>query len=350
MSTASRDSSTMEVVLLEETGRTEEPAAPPETTGRKLCFGIAGVLVASAVAYVLWFYIAPHDPQPPPGRSRPVPSNSSTGSFCNDGDGWEEVFKDEFEDDGFHVDPASWTKVLSNGTAYKSRVQNSCGTSRNVFQKDGKLVLQSTRLEEDLPGCPYQFSTGAVHTLNKKSWKGVTRVCVKAKLPGTLVPGKTQGIRSAIWLIPADDSCNPSHGEMDVMEHINGSPKFQHAYHWGPPNTCHEDRIAYAEPDTGHNFFEEFLEYGVEYTPTRITFAVNGLVTYSIDTDTEAYHKGSDGWNRARFFSDVPYYLVLNTGVGGSWAGPVANETEFPVQFLFDYVKVTQETKPPQSR
>jgi beta-glucanase (GH16 family) len=39
---------------------------------------------------------------------------------------------------------------------------------------------------------------------------------------------------------------------------------------------------------------------------------------------------------------DVPYYVILNTALGGSWPGPVGEETELPAYHRIDYVRVAR--------
>ncbi len=124
------------------------------------------------------------------------------------------------------------------------------------------------------------FSTGAIHTLGKKSYSSGTpyRACFSAALPGccnttvgqgyalSLAPpwfqcptqcflhvypvssvclpshSPTPFYRScvcgcrryfpAIWSIPEAQHCNPDLGETDIMETISGNPWFVNNYHW----------------------------------------------------------------------------------------------------------------------
>ena len=41
-------------------------------------------------------------------------------------------------------------------------------------------------------------------------------------------------------------------------------------------------------------------------------------------------------------FYDVPYYMILNTAVGGPWPGEPTAQTKFPLYHYIDYVHVAQ--------
>jgi hypothetical protein len=41
-------------------------------------------------------------------------------------------------------------------------------------------------------------------------------------------------------------------------------------------------------------------------------------------------------------FYDVPYYMILNTAVGGPWPGDPDPQTKFPLYHYIDYVHVAQ--------
>ena len=41
-------------------------------------------------------------------------------------------------------------------------------------------------------------------------------------------------------------------------------------------------------------------------------------------------------------FYDVPYYMILNTAVGGPWPGDPGPDTKFPLYHYIDYVHVAQ--------
>jgi beta-glucanase (GH16 family) len=79
-----------------------------------------------------------------------------------------------------------------------------------------------------------------------------------------------------------------------------------------------------------------FHEYAVEYSPDHIHFAFDGVVFEQIT------HGTLSGNHQLAEFFDVPYYMILNTAVGGPWPGEPTAETKFPLHHLIDYVRVAQ--------
>ena len=91
-----------------------------------------------------------------------------------------------------------------------------------MYLEDGDLVLRS---QEQSAG-KWNYTSGAVQTMGKQSWKGLTRACVRARLPGGEGgegPRKdSAGIWPAHWMMPDNKACWPSNGEIDIMEMVNG--------------------------------------------------------------------------------------------------------------------------------
>eukprot|EP01061_Rhynchopus_euleeides_P022085 TRINITY_DN359_c1_g1_i1.p1 TRINITY_DN359_c1_g1~~TRINITY_DN359_c1_g1_i1.p1 ORF type:complete len:280 (+),score=99.42 TRINITY_DN359_c1_g1_i1:53-841(+) len=241
----------------------------------------------------------------------------AAGSLCSS-EGWREVWRDDF--DGSAVDEQSWEIVTSHGD---SKVRNACGTRDSVSVSGGMLVLTSDR-NTTTPGCPYNYTTGAVISKDKRYWQGHTRVCVNAILPG--VPGKAQGLWPAHWMMPNTDACWPTNGEIDIMEMINGDGVMHQTYHYS--SKCGLDRKSTARCNVP-TWNTQLHEYAVEYNATRMTFFVDGNPLQSI---TPA--------NVTLF--DVPYYALLQTAMGGPWPGPMSESTVLPVQHLIDSFVVAQ--------
>merc|ERR1711939_1224637 len=75
-------------------------------------------------------------------------------------------------------------------------------------------------------------------------------------------------------------------------------------------------------------------EYAVEYDgASRIDFAFDGVVYETVDGTSPT-------------FFDVPYYVILNTAVGGPWPKPPDAKTVFPTYHYVDYVRVAQPNGP----
>ena len=237
-------------------------------------------------------------------------------SFC-DAPGWNQVWRDDFN--GTAVDQSAWNIVESQDN---SIVRDSCGLAKNVEVKDGNLVLTSRR--EQVSGCKYDYTTGAIQSQNKKYWQGNTRACVRAILPG--VEGHSKGVWPAHWMMPNTKACWPTNGEIDIMEMINGDGWAHATYHWNKQCSKDSSHSGQVRPA---NSLTDFHEYAVEYNATHISFYVDSQFVDGVTKNTASVY-------------DVPYYMILQTALGGPWPGPVSPNTVFPIEHKVDYVSISQ--------
>lgn len=259
-----------------------------------------------------------------------LPVLAAGESFCDTQGEWTKVWSDEFE--GASLDESSWSIDLQGGD---SRVRDSMGTADNVYLENGTLVLRSQRQAAG----GYNFTSGAVQSQDKRFFKGPARVCVSASLPGggvngTVGNGQGDGIWPAHWLMPNTNSCWPTNGEIDIMEMINGDGVLYGTYHWAGPGQCGKDNHKGGMTQMPRDWARAFHEYAVEYTPEYTAYVVDGRVYANVTGD-----------NATATFYDVPWYVILNTAVGGPWPRPVSESTVFPTYHRIDYVRVAQKGK-----
>ena len=217
--------------------------------------------------------------------------------------GWVLTWSDEF--DGPALDGTRW------------RVEHAALTKNNelqyylpdeVYLEDGCLVLRSREREHG----GRRYTSGLVDTQNRFS-QAFGRFEVRAKLP------KGRGIWPAHWMLPDDHPAWPP--EIDIMELLGHEPDTVHlTQHWGtwPNNASH------GVPFVGPDFSEGFHVFTVEWSPDRIDWFVDGELRHS---STESVPR-------------IPFYLILNTAVGGDWPGNPDATTTFPQHHLIDYVRV----------
>eukprot|EP00045_Choanoeca_perplexa_P007538 m.69249 g.69249 ORF g.69249 m.69249 type:complete len:277 (-) comp14111_c0_seq1:2186-3016(-) len=253
---------------------------------------------------------------------------STLGSFCNQ-DGYSIVFEDDFE--GTMLNTTRWTTTLGfdGGQGRDAYLLN-----KNAYLEDGNLVLRS--MKDDYG---FNYTSGAVTTKDKFSFRH-GRVCFNAQLPGQ--PGKSQGVWPAHWMMPNDASCWPDHGEIDVLEMINGDGSAHGTFHWNrnfPGTNCTGDsgNTAVTGNTNVDNWHSSYHEYAAEWDESSITFLVDG-VAYANVTATSP---GNPGGQHPQFPPN-PMYLILNTAIGGPWPGPPSSDTVFPVYHRIDYVRVSQ--------
>ncbi len=106
-------------------------------------------------------------------------------------------------------------------------------------------------------------------------------------------------------------------------------------YHWDsnyPAKNCtYRDssvggQVRVAEWDT------QFHEYAVEYDRHSISFFLDGVLV----SNSSNAHPPTPVQ-----YADVPFFLILNTAVGGPWPQPVNSSTHFPTHHVVDYVRVS---------
>jgi beta-glucanase (GH16 family) len=129
-------------------------------------------------------------------------------------------------------------------------------------------------------------------------------------------------------------------GEMDIMEMINGDSNAFSTYHWlssWPEKTCgdfnkyHKSRNSMIQLQ---DYNDQFHEFGVERSGDHITYAVDNRVVHHVPASKLNIKLSHD-----------PFYLIMNTAVGGSWPGEPTSLTRFPTEHVIDYVKVARKAK-----
>ena len=83
---------------------------------------------------------------------------------------------------------------------------------------------------------------------------------------------------------------------------------------------------------------DQWHEYAVEWDGRgRVAFVVDGATILNISR--LANRSSPTRGNSRPQFSGVPFYLILNTAVGGPWPKPVSSRTAFPWLHYIDYVR-----------
>jgi beta-glucanase (GH16 family) len=268
-------------------------------------------------------------------------ADESPASFCS-APGWHKEWEDEFTEDRLGD---SWAPVVTAAAEGDTSAPVSglgvtaCRSARcrqeNVRVEDGKLKLLTERDAED----PSKYYTGAVSTRGLKNWKDDKpyRMCVSAKLPGG--GGHGRGVWPAHWMLPDNglsEKCLDE-GEVDIMEMINGDGGAYSTYHYmssWPNMTCGDFNKYHKSRNTlTHvpHWSEKFNEYAIERSKDHISYAVNGQVVHSIPSAKLKIP-----------LSHSPFFLILNTALGGAWPGEPTPETKLPTEHHIDYVRVAR--------
>jgi len=246
----------------------------------------------------------------------PIPPTSAPISETKSSK-WILVWEDEFE--GENLDPENWIVETGAGGWGNNEWQHYTDRPENVRLEDGLLIIEAR--EEDYRGSDY--TSARLKTQSLHSWT-YGRFEARMKLP------TGQGIWSAFWMLGEDYPSRgwPDCGEIDIMENI-GEPRTVYGTIHGPGYSGGQ---GIGKPFTvgGDPFFEGFHSYAIEWAPGEINWFVDGSLFNTI-TDKDVPGK---------WVYDHPFFLILNLAVGGNWPGYPNQTTEFPQEFVVDYVRV----------
>lgn len=167
------------------------------------------------------------------------------------------------------------------------------------------------------------------------------RIEASIKLP------ESQGMWPAFWLLGNNITkvSWPACGELDVMEHIDGSnPPLNGSrapYDW-IAGSVHGGTSGSAELNGTQQYHPNGFSAADWHTYGMIW--KKGEIDYYVDNPTNIYatYKSTDAtWaNNMWPFDAGPQFVILNLAVGGSWPGNVDSTTQFPGNMLVDYVRI----------
>ena len=192
--------------------------------------------------------------------------------------------------------------------------------TKNVRIQDGKLILQA--LNEAKQG--YDYTSARIDTKGKKDFL-YGKLVVRATLPTGV------GTWPAIWMLPSQSKYAALKPETDTTRYLNdGEIDIAESIGTEPHNVygiAHS--LAYAQNSTDKSYFNiinvpdsdtAFHDYELNWTPTNLTYKVDGKEFFSISKQAGADYRS---WPY-----DQPFYLVLNLALGGSWGG--TDKLHFP--------------------
>jgi len=240
---------------------------------------------------------------------------------CDSSKHYKLIWSEEFNYTGL-ADSSKWgyeTGFVRNNESQFYTIAR----KENARVEDGMLVIESRK--EDFQGAGY--TSASLNTLGKVSFPLNSRVEVRARIPQGL------GIWPAIWMMGTniDNVGWPKCGEIDIMEFVGHTPnKIWGTFHWWdaskPDSSIH---LSKGNSIDFTDLKDNFHVYGVDRTAGKLSFFVDNHYYFSIDTS-------------ATIQKDLfrqPFYLLLNTAIGGSWGGKIDNSI-FPQKFYIDWVRV----------
>jgi beta-glucanase (GH16 family) len=249
------------------------------------------------------------------------------------------VWSDEFDSAATNPqpNPSTWTYDTGNSGFGNNEQETYCAWGSNTAPCSSAS-----------PNA-YMGTDGSLHIVAQKPVAGVFtsarlksqglfsfmygRIEARIKLP------ESQGMWPAFWLLGNNIATIdwPACGELDVMEHIDGSnPPFSvggapAGYDW-VQSSVHGLGLNGGTPYHPIGFSAAaWHTYGMIWSP--------GKIEYYIDDPSKIYETftpGAGTWP----FDQGPQFILLNLAVGGSWPGNVDATTVFPSEMVVDYVRI----------
>ncbi len=264
------------------------------------------------------------------GSAPATPSGPTSGV---DPKVWTLTWADEFNAPSVSPDPAKWGYDMGGGGYGNAELQYYTNRPENVAtDADGHLVI--TAIKETLPGsgCWYgacRYTSGRILTKNLFTQE-YGRFEASMKLPAG------QGMWPAFWMqgdaTGSAGTAWPNRGELDIMENIGREPGTVHGSLHGPGYSGGNSITGSYTLPAGQQFSDAFHTFAVEWDPNQIRWYVDNTL---YQTRTRADLPAGAAW-----VFDHPFYLILNSAVGGQWPGSPDGTTAFPQQMLIDYVRV----------
>ncbi|HVS79234.1 MAG TPA: glycoside hydrolase family 16 protein [Candidatus Saccharimonadales bacterium] len=191
---------------------------------------------------------------------------------------------------------------------------------QNLQIDNGSLQLKAIR--QSVQG--YSYTSARIDTKGKEDFK-YGKLVIRATMPDGI------GTWPAIWMLPSNPkyaSLSPptnfyrylNDGEIDIAEAIGTEPNVVYGI-------AHS--LAYPPDGNNRNYYntitlpgneKAYHDYELDWTPTNLTFLVDGHAFFSISKQ-----KGADyrSWPY-----DQQFYLIINLALGGSWGG--RDRAQFP--------------------
>lgn len=223
---------------------------------------------------------------------------------------WILVWNDEFNNN--KIDPSKWR--IEDAALLKNN-EKQYYSSDEVYVQNDCLVLRSQKRRKG----DREYTSGLVSTNGKYAQK-YGRFEMRAKFPS----GK--GIWPAIWMLPISGKWPP---EMDIAE-TYGNNQVYMTNHFTVNGILDSEGKGYEIPNLAHDFHV----FTLEWAPQELQWYIDGVLCFS--TKQNIPHE--------------PFYLILNTAIGGDWPGDPDSTTIFSQYHMIDYVRIYQKKKDQDKR
>jgi len=240
------------------------------------------------------------------------------------------VWSDEFNGPAGQLpDGSKWGRDIGGGGWGNQEHQYYTDSGSNAaLDGNGNLVITARRENPNNYQCWYgrcEYTSARLLTQGKFSHQYGT---LEARMRISI----GQGFWPAFWMLGNNIGSVgwPECGEIDIMENVGNDPLYVHGSLHGPGYSGGSGLTSSFRSPNGQAFANDFHIYRIVWTPTSITWSVDG-VNYSTKTPSDA------GGNRWVF--NQPFFFILNLAVGGQWPGYPDASSVFPQTMVVDYVR-----------
>lgn len=248
------------------------------------------------------------------------------------------VWSDEFDGQtGFvtDLDNSKWFKqiypIIGGNSWANGEIQHYTDRLDNSYVSNGTLKILAKKETYSYNGTSKNYTSAR---LNSKYAFTYGKVEIRAKMPtgvGTFpalwMLGQNITETGGYWAATKGTTPWPDCGEIDIIEHWGDNQDFvQSALH----NRSSFGGTVNKGGRTISNASSEFHVYTLEWTATKMTFSVDGIVHYVYNPE----NKNAENWPY-----DAPQYLLLNVAI---LPNITAGFSESAMEV--DYVRVYQES------
>lgn len=211
--------------------------------------------------------------------------------------------------------PNSDTWTVIEGEGWDRGIQNYTADNA-VLDGQGHLMLRAMKTDTG-------YTSGRIETRRKSSF-GYGTLIARIKMPAGA------GLWPAFWMLGADEDMIPwpEAGEIDVVEMVSDPWKAYSSLHGPIPGVS--DYLQSQIVTEGTDLSADFHDYWVIREENKITVGIDQTVWGVFTPETLPPD--------AQWVYNKPFCLIMNLAVGGDWAGPPDESTEFPAVMLVDWV------------
>ena len=266
-------------------------------------------------------------PSPTPTSTpSPTPTPTPTPSpTLGPPEGYTLAFSEEF--DGSVIDENVWN-FETGPWPYNKELEYY--SRENAALDDGCLVIEARR--EEMKNRHY--TSARLNTQGKLDLQ-YGYLEIRAALPTGV------GTWSAIWLLPSDLRYGGylHSGEIDIAERVGYDAKLVHASLHTFANNAVKDNAITAFSRIARRD-DDFHIYALLWTEDELSVLMDGHLVLAYPREADATYKT---WP-----FDVPFHLILNLAVGGTWGGAEGIDDEaFPQRMYIDYVRYYRKAEAP---